>query len=157
VGSPQPPSIEGAGAPATLLPSNRRSESDGETFDEGNNPANDPLWRLTNPKRVPLPVWRLTRTPPADIDPDSVYLAYRYLASIERAPLPEGTEANWPELLDFVESGKLKRPGVCDELSDAITQNPKKFTDAAGDLISSLDDELAVWRRFYVRIGMEEE
>jgi len=156
VGSPQPPSIEGAGAPATLLPSNRRNAAN-EEIQEEDPVAIDPLCRLLGNKRLPFSVWQLIHNPPPKLSEDGVYLAYRYLATIEGAQLPERNELNWPELLEFLETGRLERPGVSEALRDQITTNPWKLKDAAGDDISLLDDELAVWRRFYVRLDMEEE
>ena len=157
VGSPQPPSIEGAGAPATLLPSNRRNAAN-EEIQEEHTVGIDPLCRLMGDnKRLPFSVWQLIHNPPPKSSEDGVYLAYRYLATVEGAQVPEKNELNWPELREFLDSKRLEQSGICDALRDEITENPRRFKDAAGDDISLLDDELAVWRRFYVRIGMEEE
>jgi len=155
-GEPPAPSIEGAGAPATLLPSNRRNAAN-EEIQEEDTVGIDPLCRLMGGnKRLPFSVWQLIHNPPPKSSEDGVYLAYRYLATVEGAQVPEKNELNWPELLEFLETGRLERPGVSEALRDQITTNPWKLKDAAGDFISLLEDELAVWRRFYVRLDMEE-
>jgi len=157
VGSPQPPSIEGAGAPATLLPSNRRSVPANQETHSEFIPLDDPLRKLTMLRGLPANVWNLIHTRQTLADADIAYLAYRYLLNVEKVSLPEDDTEDWPLLSEFIDRRDLEQAGAYETLETEIRSNPRTIRDPSGDIVSLIDEELTILRRASVRTSMEEE
>jgi len=104
----------------------------------------DPMRILGTRKVVRWPaVWHMLKNPPDGFTAYDVYLSYVHLERIAgRQPGENDTE--WPDVIEFLEAGRLDEEGMFEALRDAICSKPRVIE---GEPLTEL--ELAILNRRY--------
>jgi len=121
--SPQPLSIERAGAPRPPRASDRRRlealYADGSDPEPSEAELTDPMRQLVRHTLKHPPVWHMVRNPPDGCSPGRIYLVYILLTRVERRTPPR-YGVGWPDLEEMLRSGVLEQSGTYSALRSDI-------------------------------------